>query len=121
MEWVIKKPQLKSLLLKETGFHNPTYLTEIKDILKRKTEMENEFSDELEKVEAQLKAELAKRNTIEVDIERTSHSVDQIKKDNLILENKALEVENNIKKVSSKEVDIKYQISQFIRKILRGC
>ncbi|KAG5877043.1 hypothetical protein JTB14_006523 [Gonioctena quinquepunctata] len=68
MEVSIKKPQLKTLVLKDTGLHNPSFLDEIKEVSRLKVEIDNEIAQRMASIDVELREIAARNKAIEVKI-----------------------------------------------------
>ncbi|XP_056634221.1 kinetochore protein NDC80 homolog [Diorhabda sublineata] len=70
----IKKPHLKQLLLKETGFHRDEFLQEIVDVVEKKIQIENEEEIQINEIEREL-------NPLKIEIETLEHNLKEIQSD----------------------------------------
>lgn len=100
MKWVIKKPELKPLLLKETGFHNTAYLTEIKKVTKMKIAVESQIAKELQEVGNKLDIEKDSNKKMKSELETLNQLVTDLTDEYTKTHNSLEEMEAKLKDVS---------------------
>ncbi|CAH1116042.1 unnamed protein product [Phaedon cochleariae] len=81
VEVSIRKPNLKKLMLRETGFHMFEFLNEIKEMVEQKIMIENEVVENIGKMEVELKEACTKKKSLEVEISNLESQLDQLNKD----------------------------------------
>lgn len=100
-KWIFKKPQFKSCLLRETGFHQPSFLSEIKEVKQNKNMIDQELVKELENVEFVINNEQTKKREYELRIEALQKAIEDLDKESLKWEEKISASELRIKSVSN--------------------
>lgn len=105
MEWTIKKPQLKALLLKETGFHQPSYLNEINEVVKQKISVESEFAKELQDLGVKLVHERKLKKKLESELEELLKSTDELTMEYAEAQQIFEDLEEKLKNVSTYSID----------------
>lgn len=100
MKWTIKKPQLKPLLLKESGFHQPAYLTLIKEVMKHKITVEQDFANELQKLGTEMEKGRLVHNDLVLEVEELIKTVNDLTVEYTKTQKEAEELEAKNRNVS---------------------
>ncbi|XP_074035714.1 uncharacterized protein [Leptinotarsa decemlineata] len=115
MEVSIKKPELKKLMLKETGFHKPSYLDEIKKVAQLKIEFEAEMARKMVDIENELKDKTARKKAIENEVETLEKMISEIDEQMQRHGKKKVEMEMDFARVKAEYEKEREELTQELR------